>query len=66
MKNSGFVKINIYSPDGRKITSLVNKMTDPGRYSINTEGNGLSSGLYFYSLNVDGGDVQVKRMILLK
>jgi photosystem II stability/assembly factor-like uncharacterized protein len=66
LKYSGFVKINIYSTDGKQILSLVNKMIDQGSYSLNIDGNGLSSGLYFYSLNVDGMDVQVKRMILLK
>ncbi|MEO8666149.1 MAG: T9SS type A sorting domain-containing protein, partial [Ignavibacteria bacterium] len=66
LKGPGFVKINIYGMDGKQILSLVNKMVDQGSYSLNIDGNGLSSGLYFYSLNVDGRDVQVKRMILLK
>lgn len=66
LKYSGFVKINIYSTDGKQILSLVNKMTDHGSYSLSIDGNGLSSGLYFYSFNIDGKDVQVKRMILLK
>ena len=66
LKNSGFVKINIYGTDGKQILSLVNKIIGQGSYSLNIDGNSLSSGLYFYSLNVDGKDVQVKRMILLK
>lgn len=66
LKQSGLVKINIYNIDGKQIFSLVNKILVSGSYSVNVDGNNLSSGTYFYSLNVDGMDLQVKRMILIK
>jgi hypothetical protein len=39
---------------------------DAGYYEVSFDGNNLSSGIYFYSLNVDGKNVDTKRMALLK
>ncbi|MBK6774023.1 MAG: hypothetical protein IPG78_18160 [Ignavibacteria bacterium] len=49
-----------------EITSLVNETKPAGNYDIEFDGSHLSSGIYFYSLLIDGNLIDTKRMILLK
>ncbi len=59
------VKLVIYDILGRKVKTLVNKKQNPGNYSVQFDGNGLSSGIYYYKLQT-GNYVQTKKMILMK
>lgn len=61
----GFVKLTVFDSKGNLIKNLVNDKKSAGEYSVEFNGNGLSSGIYFYKLDVDG-NTDVKRMILLK
>jgi hypothetical protein len=60
------VRIVIYDLIGREIMTLVNQEQSPGEYAVEFDGSGLSSGIYFYSLIVDGVLIDTKRMVLLK
>jgi len=64
----GFVSLKVYDVLGNEVATLVNEMKSPGRYNyqLSTANYQLSSGIYFYSLLVDGSLVDTKRMILLK
>jgi len=68
LPNNSFVQINIYNSIGRQITSLINKKQNSGSYTVNFNSGeyNLSSGIYYYSLLLDGGVVETKKMILLK
>jgi len=59
------VQINIYNMLGQKIANLVNNVQSAGNYSINFDGSGLSSGIYFYQIQTDGFQ-QTRKMLLVK
>ncbi len=64
------VKINVYDITGKEIISLVNEKQNAGLYQVDFSatggGNRLSSGVYFYSLIVDGNLIDTKKMLLIK
>jgi hypothetical protein len=61
----GLVTMKIYDVLGREITKLVNEVKTPGSYIVDFDGSNLSSGVYFYKLEVNGFN-DVKRMMLIK
>jgi hypothetical protein len=62
---SSFVILKIYDILGREVTTLINGVKHPGKYSISFDANELASGVYFYSLTAYGIQI-VKKMLLLK
>jgi hypothetical protein len=60
-----FVTLKVFDLLGREVAQLVNKELSPANYSVNFNAAGLSSGIYFYSLETPEFK-EVKRMILLK
>ena len=63
--NSSNVEITIYDSIGRKIKTLVNEMRNSGTYEVRFEGSNLTSGIYFYRLQMNGNSI-IKKMILLR
>ncbi|HRP37091.1 MAG TPA: T9SS type A sorting domain-containing protein [Candidatus Dojkabacteria bacterium] len=59
------VRLVIYNILGQHVQTLVNKTESAGIYQIDFQAHGLSSGVYLYSLIVDG-NIDTKQMILLK
>ena len=66
ISKSSFVKLVVYDIAGKEVKTLVDQNKPPGEYKIEFDGSGLSSGVYFYSLTVDGKVIDTKRMVLLK
>jgi flagellar hook assembly protein FlgD len=67
----GYVKLNIYDMLGREVKTLLAKDMEAGSYEYNVDGSNLSSGAYFYRIEVVGGKdetvfAETKRMILVK
>ena len=64
-----FVELKVYNILGNEIALIINEEHAPGEYQIEFDAssviNGLQSGVYFYSLQVDNS-IQAKKMILLK
>lgn len=60
------VKLIVFDIQGKQITVLVNQKQSAGTYEVDFSGNGLSSGIYIYSLIVNGSLVETRKMILLK
>ena len=59
------VTIKLYDVTGREVSTLVNERHDAGYYNYRFNGEGLTSGVYFYS--IQAGDYKdVKRMMLIK
>ncbi len=65
MKES-FIKIILYDVLGREVRTLINDKINSGRYSVKFDGSNLASGMYFYSMYVDGILLNTKKMILIK
>ena len=64
--NSPFkVDLAIYNLLGQKVTTLVSEKQFPGNYKVIFNGSDLSSGIYFYRLEMGDKEIQ-KRMILIK
>jgi hypothetical protein len=59
------VQLKIYDVLGNEVSTLVNEYKSAGSYEVEFNANNLSSGVYFYRLQV-GTYVQSKKMILTK
>jgi hypothetical protein len=62
---TNFVSLKISDVLGKEEAILVNEEKSPGNYEVNFSVNGLSSGIYFYTLKA-GNFIETKKMILLK
>jgi photosystem II stability/assembly factor-like uncharacterized protein len=60
-----YVTLQIYDLLGRRVQVLVDQMQETGNYDVRFDGSMLSSGVYYYRLNV-GEYTQTKEMILMK
>jgi hypothetical protein len=69
LPQSGYVTLKVYNLLGAEVTTLVNEFKEAGRYSIelnaSNERLNLSSGVYVYSIRVNGF-VQTRKMMVLK
>ena len=61
----GNVKIVVYDIAGKEIATLINADMKTGKYKVEFDGTGLSSGVYFYKL-ISADYVEVKKMVFLK
>jgi hypothetical protein len=62
--------LRVYSVDGRLVTTLVDRVQDPGRHAVtwdglDREGYAAASGIYFLELSY-GGEKESRKMTLLK
>ena len=62
----GFVNLKIYDLFGREIQTVVNEFQDAGIHSIDFDADQLSTGVYFYQLQVGSRLVDVKKMSCVK
>jgi len=70
MPKAGFASITIYNTLGEVVTTLVNRQLNIGTYKVDFDGANLSSGAYFYRLNVKTENnfewTESKKMMLVK
>ena len=60
------VLLKVYDITGREIQTLVNESLKLGVYEKTFDGSKLSSGIYFYSLVVEGKSIATKKMVMVK
>lgn len=65
VKDNSVITIKVYDILGKEIMELVNGKYASGVYEVHFDGSILSSGTYFYKMQV-GDFVQVRKMILTK
>lgn len=65
IESTEYVKLKIYNLPGQEVNSLVEQIQQAGRYSVQWNAVGFSSGIYFYVLQT-GHSVQYRKMILIK
>jgi hypothetical protein len=68
LPKDGIVKLVIYDILGREIKILVNELKQAGRYTIEFNGAQLTSGVYFFRIQVEDGKSYTaeKKMVLIK
>ncbi len=65
VQKTGLAKLNVYNILGQKLATLVNESLGAGRYTVNFDASGLSSGVYIYKLEVNGFK-ESRKMVLTK
>ncbi|MEO8209678.1 MAG: SBBP repeat-containing protein [bacterium] len=60
------VSLKIFDILGNEVANLVNQKQNAGTYSFEFDAHDLPSGIYFYSLIMNGITAGTKRMVLLK
>ena len=61
----GFVSLKVYDILGKEVATLVYEKLSPGKYKVEFDGRGLTSGVYFYRLTA-GEFTETKRMMLIQ
>jgi len=59
-------KLVVYDILGREVATLVNQKLHPGNHQVEFDANYLSSGMYFYRIEVGSKFNSIKKMILIK
>ena len=65
MNKNGLVKLSVFNSKGNLVKSLLNERKNAGEYSVDFNGSGFSSGVYYYKLEVNGIS-DTKRMLMIK
>jgi len=60
-----FVSLKIYDVLGNEVAELVNEKQNAGSYSVEFDGSGIASGVYFYRLETNNFS-EIKKMIFIK
>ncbi|MBN1780941.1 T9SS type A sorting domain-containing protein [bacterium] len=60
------LSLRVYNTKGQEIETLVSEFQGTGKYSVNFDASGLTSGIYFYQLQSDKKTIATEKMILLK
>ncbi len=63
--NNSFISLKVYDVLGKEIKTLAEGEYLPGKYEIDFDARGLSSGIYFYTLKSENF-ISSKKMILIK
>lgn len=65
LPKAGDVRVVIYDILGKEMESMFNGFLGAGKYSVNFNAAGISSGIYFYRLQ-SNGFTDIKRMVVVK
>jgi len=60
------VELSIYNILGQKVSTLVNGKQNAGIYKVEWDAAGFASGIYFYHLSTDKGDIKTRKLVLLR
>ncbi len=59
------VKLSVYNISGQRVAELASGVKNAGHHAVDFDGSRLNSGIYYYTLEVDG-KAMTKRMVLTK
>jgi hypothetical protein len=65
LPENGLVSLRVYDVLGKEVAVLANEKQNVGKYEVNFDASALSSGVYFYRLEVNGF-TSMKKLLLLK
>jgi hypothetical protein len=60
------VELEVYNLFGERIAIIVDEQKQAVSYEVNFEGKNLPSGMYLYTLSVNGERIQTRKMLLVK
>ena len=60
------VRLTVYNALGQKVRELVNTTQPSGTYRIRFNASGISSGVYWFRLQIGGGFVRTRKMLLIR
>ena len=60
------VSLKVYDILGQRLETIVDSVQEPGFYSVVFNAQNYPSGIYFYTLKAEKGQLQTKKMILVK
>jgi len=68
LSTSALVSLKVYNVLGQEVAELIHsREIDEGMYEVQFDANGLTSGVYFYRLNVNNGEfMQTRKLLLMK
>ncbi len=66
VSENNHVKLAVYNIQGKEIEVITDSKHKPGNYSVNFDASGVSSGIYFCSLYLNGKLRMTQRMVVLK
>lgn len=66
MSKQGFAEIKIFDLTGRLIKTIINKKLSSGEHIFKFDASDFTSGVYFYTLFVDGVRIDMKKAVLIK
>jgi hypothetical protein len=66
VKYKSEIKIRVFNTLGKIVAELVNKIQESGKYETTFNGSSLSSGIYFYNLEINGNNFETKKLMLIK
>jgi tetratricopeptide (TPR) repeat protein len=65
LANAADVKLSVYNISGQLVSQLANGTMNVGVHAVDFDGSKLNSGIYYYTLEVDG-TAMTKKMVLTK
>lgn len=60
------VKLKVFNALGQEVATLVDKLHQPGTYTVSWDSKGFASGTYYYRLEVGNEVLPAKKAILVK
>ncbi len=66
LSNASFVNLTIYNLLGEKVVNLVSDFKQAGSHSVEWDAGNFVSGVYFYRLMSGNGQIQTKKLMLLR
>jgi hypothetical protein len=65
LANNSQVNLGVFNLNGQKVATLVDGSMGAGSHSVTFDASGLSSGVYFYTLQANGA-TETRKMVLTK
>ena len=65
LKEAGHVTILVYNTLGQMVTKVVDREMVAGRHDVTFDASSMASGLYMYSISVNGFS-DLKKMVLIR
>lgn len=66
LSQKSLAELKLYSIIGEELFIIAKGLYNSGSYEVSFDAGNLSSGVYFYTLKIDGLNINTKRMILIK